>query len=110
MRWRIRRIGDSDNILVNFYGQVVTFTYMPLGEPLQFLVDLTGEPTGIRLMLPARTRLVENNAFRLLKVAIEKEAYRLNESPSGQASPSPTSLPACNLVQTISERHHSMTS
>jgi len=30
---------------------------------LGFLVEMTGEPTGIRLMLPARTRLVENEAF-----------------------------------------------
>lgn len=28
-----------------------------------YLIDMTGEPTGIRLMLPARTRLVENAAF-----------------------------------------------
>jgi len=39
-------------------------------------VDLTGEPTGIRLMLPARTRLVENAALELLKSAIEKEAVK----------------------------------
>lgn len=65
----------AENVLVNFHGQVVLFTYIPVSEQLQFLVDLTGEPTGIRLMLPARTRLVENEAFDMLKVAIEKEAY-----------------------------------
>jgi hypothetical protein len=65
----------TDNVLVNFHGQVVPFTYTPAGEHLQFLVDLTGEPTGIRLMLPARTRLVENEAFEMLKAVIEKEAY-----------------------------------
>lgn len=53
----------TDNVLVNFHGQVVTFTHTPLSEPLQFLVDMTGEATGIRLMLPARTCLVENEAF-----------------------------------------------
>jgi len=66
----------SDNVLVNFHGQVVPFTYVPVSEHLQFLVDLTGEPTGIRLMLPARTLLVENEALERVKAAIEKEAYR----------------------------------
>ena len=66
----------AENVLVNFHGQVVLLTYTPVSEHLQFLVDLTGEPTGIRLMLPARTRLVENEAFTLLRAAIEEEAYR----------------------------------
>jgi hypothetical protein len=65
----------ADNVLVNFHGQVVSWTYMPVSEHLQFLVDLTGEPTGIRLMLPARTQLVENAALESLKIALEKEAY-----------------------------------
>jgi hypothetical protein len=66
----------ADMVLVNFHGQVVPFTYAPVGEYLQYLVDLTGEPTGIRMMLPARTRLVENEAFGVLQAAIEKEAYQ----------------------------------
>jgi hypothetical protein len=66
----------SENVLVNFHGQVVPFTYMPVSEHLQFLVDLTGEPTGIRLMLPARTCLVENEALERLKAILEIEAYR----------------------------------
>ena len=66
----------TDNVLVNFHGQVVPVTYTPVSEHLQFLVDLTGEPTGIRLMLPARTRLVENEAFERLKAILEIEAYR----------------------------------
>ncbi len=66
----------ADIVLVNFHGQVVSFTYAPVGEYLQYLVDLTGEPTGIRMMLPARTRLVENEALRLLQAAIEQEAFR----------------------------------
>ncbi len=65
------------NVLVNFHGQVVTFDHRPVDEHgLNFLVDLTGEPTAIRLMLPARTRLVENDAFEQLKRALELEAYR----------------------------------
>ena len=67
----------SDNALVNFHGQVVAFDCHPVSEHhLHFLVDMTGEPTGIRLMLPARTRLVENKAFEHLKEALELEAYR----------------------------------
>ena len=42
----------ADIVLVNFHGQVVSFTYAPVGEYLQYLVDLTGELTGIRMMLP----------------------------------------------------------
>jgi len=67
----------SKDILVNFHGQVIDFSYSPVSdEELTFLVDMTGEPTGIRLMLPARTRLIENEAFEKLKTAIEVQAYR----------------------------------
>jgi len=67
----------SNDVLVNFHGQVITFGYLPVIEPeLAFLVDMTGEPTEIRMMLPARTRLIENEAFEKLKAAIEVEAYR----------------------------------
>jgi len=65
------------NALVNFHGQVVAFDYHPVSEHyLHFLIDMTGEPTGIRLMLPARTCLVQNPAFEQLKAALELEAYR----------------------------------
>jgi hypothetical protein len=72
-----RSFGYSDNVLVNFHGQTTSFDFHPVSETgLWFLVDLTAEPTGIRLMLPARTRLVENEAFEQLKAALELEAYR----------------------------------
>ncbi len=76
-RWHTqwKRSYYADDVLVNFHGQVVAFTDMALSEHLQFLVDLTGEPTGIRLMLPARVQLVENEALEKLKAVIEKEAY-----------------------------------
>lgn len=65
------------NVLVNFHGQVVSFDYRPVSErDLCIHVDLSGEPTGIRLMLPARTRLVENEAYKQLLEAIELEVYR----------------------------------
>ncbi|HNQ22571.1 MAG TPA: ATP-binding protein [Phycisphaerae bacterium] len=70
----------GNNVLVNFHGQVVTFDDHPVSEQgLYYLVDLTGEPTGIRLMLPARTRLVENEAYQQLLAALELEAYRYLE-------------------------------
>jgi len=65
-----------DTVLVNFHGQIINFAYSPVSENLVFLVDMTGEPTGIRMMLPARTRLIENKAFEALKAAMEIEAYR----------------------------------
>lgn len=68
-----------DTVMVNFHGQVVKFTYNPVNDSLVFLVDMTGEPTGIRMMLPARTQLVENKALGTLKAAIEEEAYRFIE-------------------------------
>lgn len=66
----------SDDVLVNFHGQVLQFNFAPIREELQYLVDLTGEPTDIRLMLPARTQIVENEAFHRLKSALEKEVYK----------------------------------
>ncbi len=66
-----------NNSLVNFHGQVVAFDCHPVKEHhLHFLVDMTGEPTGIRLMLPARTCLVENEELDRLRAAMELEAYR----------------------------------
>ena len=67
----------GDNVLVNFHGQVVSFHYCPAGEHhLHFLIGMTGEPTGIRLMLPARTCLVENEAYKAMLAAMELETFR----------------------------------
>jgi hypothetical protein len=77
-RWhdQWRQTWHADMVFVNFHGQVVSFMYAPVSECLQYLVDLTGEPTGIRMMLPARTRPVENEAFGQLKAAIDREAFQ----------------------------------
>ena len=72
-QWRDQYFCDT--AMVNFHGQVIKFTYSPVSENLFSLVDMTGDPTGIRMMLPARTQLVENKAFEALKAAIEKETY-----------------------------------
>jgi hypothetical protein len=73
-QWRDRYYRDT--VLVNFHGQIINCACSPVSENLVFLVDMTGEPTGIRMMLPARTQLIENKAFKVLKAAIEIEAYR----------------------------------
>lgn len=64
-------------VLVNFHGQVIQLDYWPSEsrQGISILVDIT-EQTDIRLMLPARTRLVENDAFEKLKAAIELEYYK----------------------------------
>jgi hypothetical protein len=72
-----RTHGYSDNVLVNFHGQTTSFDFHPVSaRGLWYLVDLTGESTGIRLMLPARTRVVENETLEQLKAALELEAYK----------------------------------
>jgi len=64
-------------VLVNFNGQVVQLDYWPGKQRygLTILVDIADQ-TDIRLMLPARTRLVENAAVEKLKAAIELEYYK----------------------------------
>jgi len=67
----------QSKVLVNFHGQIVELDYWPsktLGS-IHVLVDLT-EQTQARLMLPARTRLVEDEIFNKLKNAVEIEYYR----------------------------------
>ena len=66
----------GDNVCLNFHGQVVAFGHHPTSQhELNFMVDMTGHPTGIRLLLPARTCLVENEAYAQLKAALEREAF-----------------------------------
>ncbi len=64
-------------VLVNFHGQVVQLDYWPSKsrQCLTILVDIT-EQTSIRLMLPARTMLVENAASKKLKEAMELEYFK----------------------------------
>jgi hypothetical protein len=67
----------GDNVLVNFHGQIVSLHHCPVSEHhLHFLIDMTGDPTGIRLMLPARTCLVQNEAYEALLAALELETFR----------------------------------
>jgi hypothetical protein len=89
---------------VNFHGQLVNIDYHPISDlGLQYLVELTGEPTQIRLMLPARTRLVENNAYRQLLEAIEFSAYRYIERKGEHKLPYKEFLRARELGITLPE-------
>jgi hypothetical protein len=74
-KWHTRYF--ANRILVNFHGQIVEMDYWPGKERcgIYVLVDLT-QQTQVRLMLPARTLLVENKALQKLKDAIEIEYYR----------------------------------
>ena len=76
------------NTLVNFHGQVVSCDVHPISERgLRYLVDLTGEPTDIRLMLPARTQLLENEAFDELKRTLEVDAFRFVQRRANHSLP-----------------------
>lgn len=64
-------------VLVNFHGQIVQLDRWPNKNcrGLTILVDIADQ-TDIRLMLPARTMLVENEAFKKLKEVMELEYYK----------------------------------
>ena len=64
-------------VLVNFHGQIVELDHWPskVQNSMHILVDLT-QSTQIRLMLPARTKLVKNDAIKKLKAIIELEYYK----------------------------------
>lgn len=61
---------------LNFYGQIVrSYGLRPLAleqTQLLTLVDMTGEPTGLRLQLPDRRSIIENEAWSQLKEAIRR--------------------------------------
>lgn len=63
-------------VLVNFHGQVVQFDHWPADNTygLTILVDLNAQ-SDIRLMLPARTKLIKNAALEKLKELTEIEFY-----------------------------------
>lgn len=68
---------EGGNVLMNFHGQVIRFYDRAVQEThLYHLVEFTGAPTQLRLMLPARTRIVENEAYQQLRQVIERESYR----------------------------------
>lgn len=94
----------GDNVLVNFHGQVVALHHCPVSEHhLHFLIDMTGEPTGIRLMLPARTQLVQNEAFTQLLATMELEAYRYLQKRGHHRLPYKEYLRAQELGVTLPE-------
>ncbi len=64
-------------VLVNFHGQVVQLDRWPNKNcrGLTILIDIADQ-TDLRLMLPARTMLVENAALQKLKNAMELEYFK----------------------------------
>ena len=101
---RRREGGYGNKGVLNFHGQVVTFQCYPITDnELYYLVDLTGEPTGIRLMLPARTCLVENEAYIQLLAAIEIAVYRYIERKGEHTLPYEEFLKAKELGITLPE-------
>jgi len=61
--------------VLNFHGQVVAWKAKSIPGDLCCLVDMTGQPTGLRLLLPARTAVVENAALKELEAAVIKAAF-----------------------------------
>ena len=70
---------QGDDVLINFYGQLIQdrlITAQTRASGCACLVQMTGAPTPIRMMLAARTRLVENAGATLLAEACLLEFYR----------------------------------
>lgn len=83
--------GYRDGFKINFFGQVINSTQLDKVLPTDILiesprryhnfntivrVELTGEPTELRMVLPARDDIVINKASKQLGAEIEKEYYR----------------------------------
>ena len=73
--------GREPSAVLNFHGQTLMLSpevdgRLPDTEQFFVRVDLTGEPTPLRLMLPARTQMVNNEAYATLIDRIELECYR----------------------------------
>jgi len=95
---------NCSSVIVNFHGQVVALDHRPVSlNTLRYLVDLTGAPTAIRLMLPARTLLVENGGLTALKAVLEVEAYRFIQRLSEHDLPYQEYLRAQALGITLPE-------
>ena len=71
--------GYGRKVMLNFHGQIVLADFRDVDtgdEQLGYLIEMTGAPTDLRLMLPARTRIVENEAYRQLEQALVRDAFR----------------------------------
>ena len=78
---RVRR-GYGQRIMLNFHGQIVLADFHDVNTAdteLFYRIDMTGAPTDLRMMLPARTQIVENEAYRQLKHALVLDTFRYIE-------------------------------
>ena len=70
---------NHKHILINFHGQVVLMEWpeglQSISKLKNVMIEVT-QDTKLRMMLPARTRIVENHAYRTLCKAIEVEFYK----------------------------------
>lgn len=111
---------------MNFYGHVLKIPeshwsfrdsedgyYQGYGYAIR--VDMTGEPTPIRLMLPARTQFVENDALKDLQKAIKTEVYRYFQRLGSHRIPYKSwleaktlgiELPEADQVYSLGVHHH----
>ncbi len=74
--------GYGRKVMLNFHGQIVLDEFRDVDtgdQQLCYLIDMTGAPTDLRMMLPARTRIVENEAYRQLKQALVLDTFRYIE-------------------------------
>ena len=72
--------GLDGNLIFNFHGQLIHASYINIPSsrdtPLSYLVDMTGTPTPLRMLLPARTRVVDNEGFTRLKRCLVEDTFR----------------------------------
>jgi hypothetical protein len=69
------RLSYCTNLGLNFHGHALFLSVLRIPGDIRVLVDFTGEPTGLRLMLPARTKTVENDAWKKFLDEVERQAY-----------------------------------
>ncbi len=76
--------GGSRSVL-NFHGQMLVSSDFDrsilAARNWHRLIELTGEPTMLRMVLPARNALVENEAYKELGLRLEKLAFSRIKAP-----------------------------
>ena len=75
----INSFEDRGRAVLNFHGQTIRTkkldTRLLSNENHTVVIDMTGEPTDLRMILPARIDLFDNEAVDKLELLIEKEMF-----------------------------------
>jgi hypothetical protein len=71
---------DNGKTVINFHGQTIRTKLLDL-EVLRSLgaviaIDMTGEPTDLRMVLPARENLYDNETVKKLSEVLERNIYK----------------------------------